>query len=182
MKIYIVRHGQKECTGFKHTSISKAGEEQAKHFAEYAKSLGIKKIYASPYVRTRETAAIVGKILEMPIHESETIQELGIIKYLQLAIHSLITTRPPKYQEAFFNELKELAYNANGDILIVSHSGFIRFMKALMVEKRCEKLKSLFSLYYNLGVTTLEFNGDLKIIEYNKADFLPEKLRSTLPY
>lgn len=182
MKIYLVRHGQKELTGFKQTSISKEGKEQAKHFAEYAKKLGIKRIYTSPYVRTRETSAIIGAALGMQVNESKSVKEIAVFEYLAFAIHSLITTKPPKYKETFFLKLKQLAKDADGDILIVTHSGLIRFVKTLMLEGRCEKIKALFSLYHNLGLTSLEFNGDLKIIEYDRVDFLPKGLRSTLPY
>ena len=182
MKIYLVRHGQKERTGFEGTSISTEGEEQAKHFAKYAKELGITKLYTSPYVRTRETSKIIGEVVGLQVHESESMKEVGVFEYLELAIHSLIATRPPEYKEAFLSKLKRLAKDANGDILIVTHSGFIRFMKALMVEGRWEKIKVLFSLYNNLGLTRLEFNGDLKITEYNQAYFLPKELRSSLPY
>lgn len=82
MKIYLVRHGLSEgnknkMTQDENTLLAEEGREQAKKVARRLKGLVIDFIYSSPYARTRETAEIISKELELPIEYSKDLVEIS---------------------------------------------------------------------------------------------------------
>lgn len=70
-KIYLLRHGEttwnieKVFRGQAEVPLTENGRSQAKFAGEYLKDKGIQTIYTSPLSRAKETAEIVGKIINL---------------------------------------------------------------------------------------------------------------------
>jgi broad specificity phosphatase PhoE len=82
LKIYLVRHGATHDTAEKRYStpdepLSDVGLGQASALAEKFSRQKIKKIYASPYRRARQTAEIINKFCRVPIIISDDLREIG---------------------------------------------------------------------------------------------------------
>ena len=81
MNIYFVRHGESEGNLNKfhqgeNVPLSKTGELQAKLVAKRFKNIRINVIYASPYLRTKQTAKFIAKELGQPLEYWEQLKEL----------------------------------------------------------------------------------------------------------
>jgi broad specificity phosphatase PhoE len=68
---YLVRHGQKQNIPFD-PPLSDMGQKQAQAAAEYLKDIPFLAIYASPKLRTCQTAAIIAKPHRLAIQTDET--------------------------------------------------------------------------------------------------------------
>jgi len=81
MNIYFVRHGESEGNlngvhqGEK-VPLSETGKQQARLVAKRFKNIKIDTIYASPYLRAKQTAEIIAKELSRPIEYWEQLKEL----------------------------------------------------------------------------------------------------------
>jgi len=77
MKIYLVRHAQKEFEG-ENPPLTKKGIKQAKYLAKKLKKKRFDKFYCSNMLRTKQTCKIVSKkikmkpIIEKSLNEYET--------------------------------------------------------------------------------------------------------------
>ncbi len=88
MRIYLVRHAQSEwqlCpTDDWDLPLSSLGRLQATHLAAWLArssvvdtelSIDVEAIYSSPLLRARETADILARALDVPVHTLETARE-----------------------------------------------------------------------------------------------------------
>ncbi len=66
MHIYLIRHGQKQ-TIAGNPALTELGWRQAAATAEYCASLSIQGIWASPLLRTQQTATVVAQKLQLSI-------------------------------------------------------------------------------------------------------------------
>src|SRR5258706_7129556 len=81
MNVYFVRHGESEGNLKKvhqgeDVPLSEKGENQAKLVAKLFKKIPVDVIYASPYLRAKQTAEIISKELDLPIEFWESLKEL----------------------------------------------------------------------------------------------------------
>lgn len=79
-RFYIVRHGRtilnaKRIRQGAEGGLDEAGKEQAKAVGAYLVHTRIQKIIASPYERTKETAAIINTFLNVPVNYSPFLAE-----------------------------------------------------------------------------------------------------------
>ncbi len=77
-KVYVTRHGQRgEASDVvRDVHVSKLGVEQAQLLGKYLKKLDFKgKIYASPYLRTVETAVYAGREVGLQVYLMPELQE-----------------------------------------------------------------------------------------------------------
>lgn len=136
--------------------LSKTGKEQALSVAKRLINIPIDLIYASPYIRTKETAEIISKKLKLPIEYWGDIEE----RKRPSEIHGLKTDHPKavkinslteekwlagnwKYSdEESYNELTARAQkvldhlvekHSDQDVLCVSHGGIIKTIVARAV-------------------------------------------------
>lgn len=97
MQVYLVRHGQSyqntadmrqaiSLEDFRqlvldsqHAELTPTGIEQAAQAAERLAPLQITHLYASPYLRAQQTAAIIGQRLGLPIVTAEGLHELNAL-------------------------------------------------------------------------------------------------------
>ncbi len=103
-KYFIVRHGEGEHNVANIISSNKddnfhlteKGREQVKKTAEDLKDKGITKIIASPFVRTRETAEMIGEVLGLSVTFDDRLGEhnLGVLSGKSVdEYHKLIKTK-----------------------------------------------------------------------------------------
>lgn len=80
MNVFFVRHGQSEGnTTNVHqghdTPLSEEGEKQSKLIAKRLKNYKIDVIYASPHLRTKQTAKIIAKELKLSVEYWKSLEE-----------------------------------------------------------------------------------------------------------
>ena len=73
MRILIVRHGDPDYEG---DCLTALGRRQAAALAEYLKDYPIRKIYASPYGRAKETASYTAERLSLPVLPLPFVREM----------------------------------------------------------------------------------------------------------
>lgn len=115
--IYLIRHGQ--CVdnvkhilnGHHDTALTALGKQQIKATAGKLTKAKIKKIYASPLKRTRQSAVIVAKVLGLK--PSDIIYDLALIE----RDYGVLTGRPRKDLPLFARKIlktKEIDYFLDG--------------------------------------------------------------------
>lgn len=72
--------------------LTDLGREQVKQSGQMLSTIAIDKIYASPVIRTVETAEIVSNILNMPFEEDERLFEIELGKLVGMYYEDLINT------------------------------------------------------------------------------------------
>lgn len=165
-RIYVVRHGMridhedrswgKEAPRPFDPPLSPTGLEQAWQTGLYLKKFEITAVYASPLLRTIQTAAEIVKTLDLPINVEGGLTEWlnpkwydfseGMLKLphlladyprLNLAYRSLVRPRYPENDEAICRErygfvARQLAEESTGDILLITHgAGVSNIVQAL---------------------------------------------------
>ena len=82
MELYFIRHGQSTNNQGDYPRVAEPpltdlGQEQARRVGELLPDEGITKLYCSPMLRTLQTAAVIGKILDLPPHIFVGLHEWG---------------------------------------------------------------------------------------------------------
>jgi broad specificity phosphatase PhoE len=95
MRVYLIRHGQsfqntsdlrqaisvedfRQLVAESHTStLTPKGIEQAQQVAEQLATLGLTQLYASPYLRAQQTAAIIGAAVGLPVITVDELHEVN---------------------------------------------------------------------------------------------------------
>ncbi|MFH1520363.1 MAG: histidine phosphatase family protein [Candidatus Micrarchaeota archaeon] len=83
-KVYIIRHCQSKANSKRQYScsikdddgLSDLGKTQARELAGFFSGIKIKKIYASPFLRTRQTADAIARYIKTEIDVDESFREL----------------------------------------------------------------------------------------------------------
>lgn len=144
MKVYILRHGttcwneQGKTQGRSQNRLSKSGIKLAEETAENLKNTQIDVIYASPLMRTMQTAKIINKYHNVKIIKSELITEIDqgifsgrLYKTLTDEEKRLKKERHPstgmESMENVFKRVKQFAETVlknekHENILVVSHN------------------------------------------------------------
>jgi len=148
-KYYIIRHGQAKsnvkalcsCWPEKfNNSLTKIGKETIKESAGKLKDKNINLIFASPLLRTQQTAGIIGKALKLKIKPDKRLREMGFGIFNGISLESMwksfngeeerIKKGPPKGEsyaqilERMISFLEDTDKKYKGkNILIVSHEG-----------------------------------------------------------
>ena len=206
MKVYFVRHG--ESVGNKanlHQTagmpLSKMGREQAEKIAERLKKFKIDKIFVSPAERTKETAEIISRSLNIPIETRSELTEARAPSEIKgksikdpevMEIKKLIKENYYKGNwkysdeenfedlnlrtQAFLDHL--LKYHKDSDILCVSHATLIKFFVAKMAFAT-ELTPSIFHAIFhhfstqNTGLTVCEYEENTwRIRHFNDVSHL----------
>lgn len=74
LTFYLVRHGEKEKVPFD-PPLTELGRRQVQVAAEYLKGVTFKAVYASPKLRTRQTAEIIAEPHDLPVKIDQTLIE-----------------------------------------------------------------------------------------------------------
>ncbi|MBP6948690.1 MAG: class I tRNA ligase family protein [Candidatus Pacebacteria bacterium] len=150
---YIMRHGESvsnqdgilETKGDPNNHLTEKGKAQVMDSLALIKSLGIDVIITSPFVRTRETAAIVSSFLDIPVETEDRIHEYDMgefsgkkaTEYMEYYGHSYLrfNTRPKggeTHEEMMNRSMSAIMDFENRyegkNILVVTHGGPARMM------------------------------------------------------
>ncbi|KKS38949.1 MAG: Isoleucine-tRNA ligase [Parcubacteria group bacterium GW2011_GWA2_42_14] len=143
-KYMVMRHGESLsniknlCGSIDGHPLTLKGRVQAEKRAGLLKKRGIDLIISSPVLRTRETAEIVGKIIELPVHFDKRIQEVNVGDFHERPDHMYhsyfsshlekFTKRPPngetlsELRARIMDFMADMEQKHSGKtILIVSH-------------------------------------------------------------
>ncbi len=195
MKLYVVRHGHKQKGAYfsdmlRHEDepLSDTGDLQARSLADYFADKDIKRIYATGYIRTQQTAKYVSEAKGIPITIDERANEIDTGAVEKLSWEEIRTAYPDMWKE-FKSHTRDFRYpggetgeevrerqdsllkdiaERNEDALLICHDGFIRLMV-------CNLLGAPIYHKYRLiadfcGVTELEYDSEEKawcILKYN---------------
>ena len=196
MKIYIVRHGDKEVGEYyneylKHQDppLCEKGLQRSKKLVKYFKAKAIKKIIVSEYLRAAQTAQFVAEYKDIQIVRDKRLNEIdnGVIEQMDDAE---IKEKYPAFWNDFFSFAKDVRFPEgetgeevknrqkdllkeliiqDEDVLLVSHEGYIRLLLChLLGTPVYERYK--FNVDF-CGVTELEFvkqTKEWKIIRINQ--------------
>ena len=168
VSFWFVRHGQSEgnilegeCLVMNDTPVTERGIKEAKAIAGYLKqnNINVTDIYTSPLGRSRQTAEIIAKELNLPVKVKNELRErdwgiLGNLPWNEVSDklsgmsiderHSFIPEKGESWQqmeERLFKALEEIAEeNDSGeDILIVTHRGCLRAMFPILAKVSKDK-------------------------------------------
>src|SRR5450755_4100004 len=94
-RIFLVRHGATTLTaedrfaGATDVQLSDEGREQVRRLAERLSGEPIAAIYASPLGRTMETASILARPHNLPVHPVDGLREINHGRWEQLTRHEV---------------------------------------------------------------------------------------------
>lgn len=158
MIVYFVRHAErlKEGERTSESPITENGIKQATLVAERIKNVQIDVIYSSSYIRAKQTAEIISKVINKPIElwnhlieadsEKETFEELN--------------SRSGAILEHLLN------HHRNESVLCVSHASMIETIIAKMVFGDNLSADILNDIRKHFGTT----NTGVSICEFNEKD------------
>lgn len=156
--------------------LTDLGREQVKQSSQMLSSIDIHKIYASPVIRTVETAEIVSNVLNMPFEEDERLFEIELGKLVGMYYEDLINTHGNLFVKFYSDNddensltdfevesfgsvkkrvselLKEVVIkHRNENVLLISHLDPIKAAISLILDIKP-------SLVYNIHVPNASLN------------------------
>ena len=145
--VFLVRHAEKEKTPPADPPLSEAGLARSKNLARVLQKAGIKAVYTSQFLRTRQTA--------QPLAEA-----LGITA-IQVPLR-MDPSNPRKVSEESLREAIEKVYeHGGGGVLIVGHSNTVPEMIRLLGGDQIPFIDE--SMYDDLFVVTVYEKGKSKV-------------------
>lgn len=185
LTLYITRHGEtewnvaKKMQGWQDSELTDNGIQNAVLLGKRLKDIHFHGIYASPSKRTVKTAELIRGVREMPeIITDDLFREMGMGEWEGKTHDYLMSHFPDEYDhffqaphlfqnpsgESFLNfhsrVLKALdrihAEHVSGNILLVTHSVFIKSLTAHIKKLPLEKLWSP-PYVYDTSLTIIEF-------------------------
>lgn len=193
---YLVRHGQTvwntlgQTQGHGNSPLTELGIQQAKDLAEALKEYSIDIIYCSDLGRAVETAEIIGKELNIEIHPTESLREMGFGVWEGMPLREIEKIYPESFkmwrnepekvhieggetldmikqrQDKLIEELNEKYKNKH--ILLVSHSVTVRVMLLSFLESHVRNI-------YRIK----QDNTALNIVEYRNYGPVIMKMNDT---
>ncbi|MDD5068397.1 MAG: histidine phosphatase family protein [Candidatus Pacebacteria bacterium] len=193
MKIYFVRHGEdvadkaRLCQG-PNDPLTETGKKQAQSVGKRLKKIPIDRIFSSTYVRTKETAEIIAKVIGKEIEYSDLITEWKVPseligKSLEDESYQKIWSQVKGNlnedwhysDEESFSDLKsrarkaiDLFKNTKAEhLLVVTHARLLRMCVALALldEELTLPTFSKFGAFFatkNTGITVVEYDPGKK--------------------
>ncbi len=136
MKIYLVRHGEKEKDEFS-SNLTALGKEQITKLAETLKNKNINKIYSSSNPRSIQTAEIISNKINIPFSIIDSIQELPREVFFQP------DNEWNKQNKEVVNNinlfLKEISQK-DEDVVLAMHAGINRATLSLLLDIPLQKM------------------------------------------
>lgn len=195
MKILLLRHGQTEWNalqkyqGHKDIALNDIGRTQAGQLGDYLQSHeDIEAIYCSDLSRSRETADIIARKLQLPVQIDKRLREISFGLWEGMTYEEVSLAYPAEYEQWFNNNLAlkvpggetvdellarvlpvlgEVAARHSGTVLIVSHGGLIKtVLNYIYGQKRWD------TYLHPASISSLEWDG---------IRFIPKLLGFTLP-
>jgi broad specificity phosphatase PhoE len=201
MKVYFVRHGESEFNvqnlhQHPEVALTEHGERQAEFIAKRLERIKINYMFASPYLRTKQTAEIIAKRIKKKIEYSDLIVELvrpteliglSFTDPKSVAVKDAIKRHvsDPSWhhsdEENFFDfrtralkfvELLEKRFT-NEHVLVVTHGHIMRMIMAVMFQPDISPdvfhRYETFFMTRNTGITIVEkkMGKDWRLLTWN---------------
>ncbi len=162
--IYFLRHGEDDESyigGWSEVELTEKGKEEVIEICKILSNIPITRIVASDIKRARETAAIVGKTLNIPVTYSKKLreQDKGLLTGLK---KEEALKEYPKYQEVevtrrypegeslmdLYHRVRMLLKEIEGwdEVLLITHRGVINMVYFLMENKLPDTNKEQFQV------------------------------------
>ena len=79
--IYLIRHAEKVADGSRDPALTELGAKRAVTFSAYFQDRGLKAVYSSNYLRTRDTAAPTAQLLghDIILYDAGNLQEIAAV-------------------------------------------------------------------------------------------------------
>jgi probable phosphoglycerate mutase len=136
MKLYLVRHGEKEKDEFS-SNLTTFGKEQIKKLAETLTDKNIKKIYSSSNPRSIQTGEIIGNKINLPVTIVKSIQELPREVFFQPERElSQQNQEMLRSIHLFLNEISK----RDEDVVLAMHAGINRATISLLLDIPLQKM------------------------------------------
>ncbi len=195
MKVLFLRHGQTEWNalqkyqGHMDIVLNDKGRGQAERLACYLRDHEkIEAIYCSDLIRSRETAEIIGRVLQLPVQIDKRLKEIGFGSWEGMTYEEVSRAFPEEYEKWFNNNLTikvpggesidellarslsalgDFAKRHTGTVLVVSHGGLIKtVLNHLLGSERWD------TYLHPASISSLEWDGGC---------FVPQLIGFTLP-
>jgi len=176
MKIYLVRHAEKEHEG-EDANLTKKGIDQAKVLGKKLKKIKFDEIYCSSLIRTKQTFDIAFK---------KSKQKIKIEKSLNEFRTKTMRKNPKEFdkeEEKHFNDLKKflekITKNPNSKkvILIIAHGFTNRFIFSILFDINHQKVLPF--IQHETGINEIFYVEEYKnwrLEKWNDFSHLPKKL------
>ncbi|MSS74389.1 histidine phosphatase family protein [Candidatus Pacearchaeota archaeon] len=136
MKIYLIRHGEKEKDEFS-SNLTPLGNEQIRRLAETLKNKSIKKIYSSSNPRSIQTGEIISNKINVPVNIINSIQELPREVFFQRNNEWSEENKQLVKNISLF--LKEIS-TKNEDSILAMHAGINRATLSILLDIPLQKM------------------------------------------
>ena len=193
---YLARHGQTvwntlgQTQGHGNSPLTELGKQQARDLAEALKEYPIDVIYCSDLGRAVETAEIIGDTLNLEIHPTESLREMGFGIWEGMPLREIEKIYPETFkmwrnepekvhieggetlqmikerQDKLIEDLNKKYHNKH--ILLVSHSVTVRVMLLSFLDSHVRNI-------YRIK----QDNTALNIVEYRKYGPVIIKMNDT---
>ncbi len=196
MKLYIVRHADKEKGDFYNENlhhqdppISFEGKQNSVKLVNLFENKQVKKIIVSQYLRAAQTAQYISEIKELPVIKDQRLNEIdnGVIEQMS---DEEIQEKYPEFWNDFFSYSKDVCFpegetgedvkarqkelldellHQGEDSLLITHEGYIRLLLCHLLNIPVYK-RYLFHVDF-CGVSELDYNmksNTWKIIRVNQ--------------
>lgn len=194
IKIHLIRHAeslrQELGEGRWHTGLSNRGQAQANYLAKWLLSTNLyntKVFLSSPLKRARETADIIAETTGNSYIRSRHLKEANFkisddlpVKQSPFFENQKTVCDSDRYRSMKFQvnealqQMVKKAFKYNSSVLAVSHGGFMKTVLRVITDNDCFS-----ATIRNTGIMSIEWkNGRWYLLELNRLDHLPDKLRS----
>lgn len=202
-RLYLIRHGQSNGNaegrfgGHGSTPLSALGREQAERTAKVLAKEGIDVIYSSDLLRSVQTAEVLAKLVDLPVHETTAFRErhVGVLEgltfneskerfpndYYALINRSVqhVITEGESYRHLLrraTTELKNILRNHQRErIAIFSHTGAICFLTLHLLGALHRETKTTpWLITSNCGINRFEIRGprNIRVLALNDTRHL----------
>ncbi|MFH0979449.1 MAG: histidine phosphatase family protein [Candidatus Roizmanbacteria bacterium] len=172
--IYFVRHGEYKnfdivANRLKGFPLSNEGRKQIEKIAVFFKGKNIKAIFSSPLLRTKQTAGILNKKINLKIRISNLINEVdspfkgSTRKYVLEEIKNV-------YKNSFYIE-------HNGETMISIYNRMKKFVNKVLKNYKNKRIIAVSHgdpiMIFLMRERKLKFNGDYSIFKKGKMEYIP---------
>lgn len=180
MKIYLVRHGEKELEG-ENPNLTSRGFKQAKHLAKRLSKIKFDKFYCSNMNRAKQTSIPVSKKIKMKPKVEKSLNEYES-EDIKKDISKWKISEKKRVKE-LYKFLDKLIVNTKKEesILIIAHGITNRIIASYLLDLDLKKLIRL--RQYETGISVLNWSEKWKnwqLVKWNDFSHIPKKLYPNL--
>lgn len=173
MKIYFIRHGEKENEHDEKTYLTEKGKEQSRKLGEFIKEHKINEFYCSDLNRAKQTAEIVSKIIKIDPKVDSALNEfeLDMIKKNK----SSWTKKQKESHSKLVRLLDKITRNKKEEtmILIIAHGFTNRFILSHLLKINHKHLIKFMQLETGVNVVSWnEKHKNWRLIHWNRDSHL----------